>query len=70
MNQKVENLNELDSLLVDHFGGNVEEFVVNRSKVTEEIWNILNLKEIMLRLKSSNFGWMRGIRILVFFTII
>lgn len=53
VSQKVGNLNELDILLVDHFGGNVEELVVNRRKVTEEIWNTLNLKESMIRLKSG-----------------
>ncbi|XP_058759244.1 uncharacterized protein LOC131632513 [Vicia villosa] len=58
--QNVDNLNELDSLLVDHFGGNIRDLVTNRSKVTKEIWNTLNMKESMIRLKSRQLWLEEG----------
>lgn len=52
VSEEVKNLNVVDDLLVDQFGGDIEELVLNRRKVTSEMWKMLNLKESMIRLKS------------------
>lgn len=54
----VKNLNDWDSLLVDHHGKDIEDIVNDRSKETRELWNTLNCKECMLRLKSRQL-WLK-----------
>ncbi|CAI8602123.1 unnamed protein product [Vicia faba] len=51
VSEEVGNLNKLDKLLVENHGGNVDPLVNNRREVTKELWNWLNVKESMLRLK-------------------
>ncbi|XP_058761311.1 uncharacterized protein LOC131634691 [Vicia villosa] len=56
--EEVDNLNMLDNLLVDNIGDNVEALVSNRREVSKEIWNNLNMKESVLRLKSRQL-WLK-----------
>lgn len=54
----MENINELNSLLVDNFGGNIDSLVDFRREATRELWKSLSVKESMLRLKSRQL-WLK-----------
>ncbi|XP_058725667.1 uncharacterized protein LOC131596956 [Vicia villosa] len=56
--EEVDSLNVLDKLLVENIGDNMEALVDSRRKVSKELWHNLNLKESMLRLKSSQL-WLK-----------
>lgn len=52
VNEELKILNDLVGLFVDHFVEDNEEIATDRNKFLGELWNTLNLKECMLRLKS------------------
>lgn len=56
--EKVDNLNALDRLLVEHHGEDIKNMVEDRYKVSGEIWKTLNLKECILRQKSRKH-WLK-----------
>lgn len=58
----VNRLNELDNLLVDNHGGDVEILVKDRQKEIGDLWGSLNLKQAMLRLKSRQLWLKEGNR--------
>lgn len=49
--EKIEEQHELDQNLISNYGGDVVAVVEERRLVSEKIWNHLELKECILRLK-------------------
>lgn len=60
MNVEVGNINEIDKLLVDSFGGNLDSMVATRREATSDLWKCVFEKESMLRLKSRQLWLMDG----------
>ncbi|XP_058767454.1 uncharacterized protein LOC131641157 [Vicia villosa] len=60
VSEKVKNINELDMLLVKFFEGNVDPLVSLRREATKKLWNWINVKESMLRLKSRQLSLKDG----------
>ncbi|XP_058750847.1 uncharacterized protein LOC131623866 [Vicia villosa] len=58
VSKEVENLCSFDNKLIDNFGENTDVVLKDRNNVTGELWNLLNLKESMLRLKSRQL-WLK-----------
>ncbi|XP_058767495.1 uncharacterized protein LOC131641210 [Vicia villosa] len=52
--EEVDKMNELDRLMVDNLGGDIEDLVVERREVGKDIRHSLNVKEAMLRKKSQS----------------
>ncbi|XP_058756084.1 uncharacterized protein LOC131629311 [Vicia villosa] len=58
MEDVTEKINDFDKEIVANIGGNNEAVVKDRREATKELWNCLNVKESMLRLKSCNI-WLK-----------
>lgn len=58
MEEKVSELNDLDNLLVVNHSVSIANIVKDRIKVSVDLWNNFEMKEIMLRLKSRQV-WLR-----------
>ncbi|XP_058763319.1 uncharacterized protein LOC131636743 [Vicia villosa] len=55
ISNEVETINDMDKLLVDNFGSDMESVVEARRKASNNLWKCLNVKESMLRFKSRQF---------------
>lgn len=58
VSEEVEIINDMENLLVDNFGGNIDSLVSTRREATSEFWKCLFMKESMLRLKSKQL-WLK-----------
>ncbi|XP_058766236.1 uncharacterized protein LOC131639797 [Vicia villosa] len=58
VSEKVDNLNFLDIMIVEHREEDISSMVEDRYNVTGELWKSLRLKEGMLRLKSRQL-WLK-----------
>lgn len=67
VNKEVGYINDLDNMLVDNIGGDIEALVQSRRDISKELWNCLNVKECMLRLKSIQLWLKEGDRNSIFF---
>lgn len=58
VDEKVPELNELDNLLVNNHGGSIAKLVEERTLASADLWNKIEMKESMLRLKSHQV-WLK-----------
>lgn len=54
----MEKINNMDTLVVDNFEGNIVALVKERREATSEFWKQPQLKESMFRLKSRQL-WLK-----------
>lgn len=58
LDKKVEEVNNLDTLLEDYWDDHVEDFISKRDEGTKALWRNLHLKDSLLRQKAR-IKWLR-----------